>query len=465
MQSQPSIKAPLTGFAILAVLGPSIVWASEYIGSGEVILATRNGAIFGTGIIWVIISGIFLKFWIGMSGARYTVCTGEGMIDMFARMPGPRNWAVWIVLVAQFVSATIAIGSLATAAGVFLSSLLPVSYSIGGWIVTVFAFLIAWMGKFDLIKIVMSVMVFVMIVGVLWVAAVVFPGWDEFLRGFIPRIPAVPDWAIEQGVGSNPWKEILPLLGWGAGGFASQVFYSYWIIGAGYGAAKKDVFGKSADIVRLKDMGPEDGRRLLGWCRIVYYDSSFAIVLGTLITLGFMIAGAGVLGPAKLAPSGEKVALQLSGIFSSGWGSAGGFLFLLGGTAALIGTLVGQLAGWPRLLADAFRICIPAFAKKFTWIMQFRLFLVFFFLSNMIIVYSFNLRPVVLVKLGAILDGLLLTPLQALWIGVGLYVILPRLFKPEVGKMLRPNWVLGAGLVIAFLVFGYFCVVQLPAVF
>ncbi len=465
MQSQPSIKAPLTGFAILAVLGPSIVWASEYIGSGEVILATRNGAIFGTGIIWVIISGIFLKFWIGMSGARYTVCTGEGMIDMFARMPGPRNWAVWIVLVAQFVSATIAIGSLATAAGVFLSSLLPVSYSIGGWIVTVFAFLIAWMGKFDLIKIVMSIMVFVMIVGVLWVAAVVFPGWDEFLRGFIPRIPAVPDWAIEQGVGSNPWKEILPLLGWGAGGFASQVFYSYWIIGAGYGAAKKDVFGKSADIVRLKDMGPEDGRRLLGWCRIVYYDSSFAIILGTLITLGFMIAGAGVLGPAKLAPSGEKVALQLSGIFSSGWGSAGGFLFLLGGTAALIGTLVGQLAGWPRLLADAFRICIPAFARKFTWIMQFRLFLVFFFLSNMIIVYSFNLRPVVLVKLGAILDGLLLTPLQALWIGIGLYVILPRLFKPEVGKMLRPNWVLGAGLVIAFLVFGYFCVVQLPAVF
>ena len=55
-----SIKTPLTGLAVLAVLGPSIVWASEYIGSGEVILATRNGAIFGTGIIWVIISGILM---------------------------------------------------------------------------------------------------------------------------------------------------------------------------------------------------------------------------------------------------------------------------------------------------------------------------------------------------------------------------------------------------------------------
>jgi hypothetical protein len=217
--------------------------------------------------------------------------------------------------------------------------------------------------------------------------------------------------------------------------------------------------------LRLKDMDREDAVKLKGWCRIVYFDSSLAIVIGIVITLGFMIAGAGVLGPARLAPNGEKVALQLSGIFSSKWGSAGGFLFLLGGSAALIGTLVGQLAGWPRLLADSFRICIPGFARKLTWIMQFRLFLVFFFLSNMIIVYSFNLRPVVLVKLGAILDGLLLTPLQALWIGIGLYLVLPRLYKPEIGKMLKPGWPLGVGLAIAFLVFGYFCLIQLPAVF
>ena len=178
-----------------------------------------------------------------------------------------------------------------------------------------------------------------------------------------------------------------------------------------------------------------------------------------------MIAGAGVLGPEQMAPSGEHVAIQLSEIFSSRWGNAGGFLFLLGGTAALVATLVGQLAGWPRLLADSFRICIPAFNRRFKWLMQFRMFLAFFFLSNMVFVYSFNLRPVALVKLGAILDGLLLTPLQALWILIGLYVVMPRLYRPEIGKLLKPNWILGTGLVLAFLVFGYFCIVQLPAVF
>ncbi len=39
------IKSPPVGFAVLALVGPSMVWAAEYIGYGEVILATRTGTI------------------------------------------------------------------------------------------------------------------------------------------------------------------------------------------------------------------------------------------------------------------------------------------------------------------------------------------------------------------------------------------------------------------------------------
>ena len=128
-------------------------------------------------------------------------------------------------------------------------------------------------------------------------------------------------------------------------------------------------------------------------------------------------------------------------------------------------TQIGQLAGWPRLLADAVRLCIPAFGRRFSWKQQFRFFLVFFLFTNMVIVYTLGLQPVFLVKLGAILDGLLLTPLQALWVGLGLYVVLPRLFNEEVHDVLRPHWIFGVGLLLAFLVFGYFCLAQLPSVF
>jgi len=458
------IKIPPAGIGILFFVGPSLVWCSEYIGSGEVILATRTGSILGTSVLWAIIIGIFLKFWIGMSGARYTVCTGEGMIDMFARIPGPKHWAVWIVLVGQLIAATIAISSIASASGVFLSTLIPIPQHIGGWIITLLAFLIAWTSEFKWLKIIMSLLILLVILGVFYVAIRVFPGISAILEGIIPRQPEVPSWALSKGISANPWREILPLIGWGAGGFASQVWYSYWVIGAGYGNAKKDVYGKPADTEKLKSISVITARKIKGWCRVVSVDASVAMIIGIATTAGFLIAGAGVLGRMQIVPEGEEVAIQLSEIFASRWGSPGAILFMVGGIAALFSTQIGQLAGWPRLLADSFRICIPAFGKALKWKNQFRLFLIFFFLSNMIIVYTIGYKPVMLVKLGAILDGLLLTPLQAIWIFTGLYVVMPKFLHNHAWKILKPHWIYGAILIVAFIVFGYFCIYQIPRI-
>lgn len=459
------IKKPPVGLAVLALVGPSFVWAAEYIGSGEVILATRTGAILGTTVLWAIVLGIFLKFWIGMSGARYTVCTGEGMIDMFNRIPGPSHWAVWIVLVAQFASATISIGSIATAAGVFVNSIIPIRPTFAGWLVTFFALAVVWSGVFNILKIVMSIFVLIIVLGVLYVAAHVFPGFIEFLQSLLPHVPEVPKWAVSTAaVTDNPWKEILPLLGWGAGGFASQVWYTYWVLGAGYGAAAGRGYGKPADESMLKNMSRAVAEKIKGWCTVLYVDATLAMVIGIVVTCAFLIAGAGILRPAQIAPQGEQVAIELSKLFSSRWGSAGGFLFLLAGATALISTQVGQLAGWPRLLADSFRICIPGFNKKFTWKTQFRFFLLFFLCANMVIVFLFTEKPVFLVQISAILDGLLLTPLQAILVAVGLFVVMPKMLSKDAYDILRPSRFFAVGLIIAFLVFAYFCIFQIPEV-
>jgi Mn2+/Fe2+ NRAMP family transporter len=468
-------RPPKNGLGIILLVGPSIVWAAEYIGSGEVILATRTGAILGITVLWALVSGVFLKFWIGMSGARYTVCTGEGMIDMFERIPGPRHWAVWIVLVAQFISGTLAIGSVATAAGVFVSSLIPVGVvakntasilpTLCGWLVTFAAVGIVWSGAFNTLKIAMSILVLIIIFGVIYVAAHVMPGATELLQSFGLKVPAVPDWALRiEGVKPNPWKEILPLIGWSAGGFASQVWYTYWVLGAGYGAAAGRGYGIAADISALGRMSRETAEKIKGWFRVLYVDATLAMVVGIVVTSAFLIAGAGILRPNRIAPQGPQVAIELSQLFASRWGSIGGFLFMLAGAAALISTQIGQLAGWPRLLADAFRICIPGFDRRFSWKRQFRFFLLFFLCANMVIIFCFKERPVFLVQFSAILDGLLLTPLQAIWVAIGLFVVMPNLLSKEAQQVLKPNWIFAVGLVMAFLVFGYFCIFQMPSV-
>jgi Mn2+/Fe2+ NRAMP family transporter len=265
-------------------------------------------------------------------------------------------------------------------------------------------------------------------------------------------------------VSDNPWKEILPLLGWGAGGFASQVWYTYWVLGAGYGAAAGRKYGEPADVPSLRRMSRDAAEKIKGWCRVLYVDSSLAMIIGIVVTGAFFIAGAGILGPQQLAPEGNEVAFTLSKVFSDRWGPVGGFLFILAGATALISTNTGQLAGWPRLLADSFRICIPGVAKKFSWKTQFRFFLLFFLCANMVIVFFFEKSPVVLVKISAIFEGLLLTPLQAILVAVGLFVVMPKLLSAEAARVLRPNRIFAVGLIIAFLVFGYFCVVQMPSV-
>jgi Mn2+/Fe2+ NRAMP family transporter len=465
MEKGNSVESPPKGLAILAIVGPSLVWAGEFIGSGEVILATRVGAILGPTVLWAIVVGVLLKFWIGMAGARYTVCTGEGMIDMIARVPGPKNWGVWITLVAQLAAGTIAIGSLAAAAGIFVHSLLGISPIIAGWLVTLFALAVVWSNVFSFLKFFMSVFVVIIVVGVLYVSITVFPVFGTFLKGFLFDVPAVPEWALAMdGVQANPWREILPLLGWAAGGFASQVWYTYWVIGAGYGASAGRGYGKPADDTMLKNMSAATATKIKGWCRVVYADASLAMILGVVATGGFLIAGAGVLRPNHLAPEGPQVATTLATIFSARWGWFGGLLFMIAGACALIGTQIGQLAGWQRLLADSMRICFPKFNEKYEWKTQFRMFLGYFFLTSMIIVFSFGLKPVFLVKIAAIFDGLLLTPLQALWVFSGLYIVMPRLLSPDAKKILKPHWIFAFGLAAAFLVFGYFCIFQMPFV-
>ena len=463
MENARTIKTPPKGLAILAILGPSLIWAGEFIGSGEVILSTRVGAILGPTVLWAIVVGVVLKFWIGMAGARYTVCTGEGMIDMIARVPGPKNWGVWITLVAQSAAATISIGSIATAAGIFVHSLIGISPILAGWLVTVFALVVVWFNVFDFLKIIMSLLVVIIVLGVLYVSLTVFPGIGTILKGLLFDVPTVPDWAlVNNGVQANPWREILPLLGWAAGGFASQVWYTYWVIGAGYGASAGRGYGKPADEHMLKTMSVATAHKIKGWCHVVYADASLAMIIGVATTVGFLIAGAGVLRPNHLAPEGPQVATTLATVFSSQWGGMGGLLFMIAGACALIGTQIGQLAGWPRLFADTMRICFPRFDEKLEWKTQFRLFLGFFFFTSMIIVYSFGLKPVFLVKLAAILEGLLLTPFQALWVFLGLYVVMPKMLSADAKIVLKPHWIFAAFLTVAFLVFGYFCVFQMP---
>ncbi len=450
------------GLGVLALAGPSLIWCAEYIGSGEVILATRTGALFGTAALWAVAAAIVLKCSIGMIGARWTAVTGEGMIDLFDRIPGPRHWLVWVVLLLQLPAAVVSIGALARVAGVFLNSLLPLPHGplVWGLAASLFAAGVAWTGRFDLLKGVMSFFVMLIIAGATYVAVRTIPPLAEVAKGIVGLVPLeIPAWVPATSRVVSPSHEILPLMGWAAGGFASQVWYSYWVLGAGYGMAATGSCGKPADTTRLSGIDAGEAVRLRGWCRVVWADATLAACIGIVVTMAFMLAGAGVLRPAHLLPEGNQVAITLSTIFSENWGRGGAVLFLIAGSAAMVSTLIGQLSGWPRLLADCARIvCLP-FAR-IPWKVQFRGLLAFFIVTNALAAIVYD--PVKLVQLGGQLDGILLTPIQALALLVAFTCVLPRLMPRESFRVLRLGPLAILLLATATVVFGILCVLILP---
>ncbi|HRI86877.1 MAG TPA: Nramp family divalent metal transporter [Candidatus Hydrogenedentes bacterium] len=457
------IRTPPRGIALIMALGPGLVWCGEYIGSGEVLLATRAGAIFGFAVLWVPVLAIFSKYWIGLAGAHYTVTTGEGMIDMMARTPGPKNWVIWPVFIGQLLAGATSTAALAGLTGKLATYFLPnISPVLIGWIAVLLVISVVWSGKFEPLKQAMSLLVLLIIIGATVVAVRTWPGTANVLTGLFGfQIPQPPDWAVEKALSTKaPWMEILPLLGWAAGGFASQVWYTYWVMGAGYGMTGEGEVGRPADTERLRNITKEEANALLGWRRVVTFDATLALTIGIVVTSMFLLAGNGILRPAQIVPGGENVALDLARIFGEHWGRWGANLFILAALAAMISTMIGQFGGWPRLLADCGRVLFPG-TTRWPWKLRFRVILLSIAATNMGIIYSIGKQPEFLVQMSAILDGLLLTPLQAIAVGMTLYFVFPKMLNDEVRPMLRAHKVFIFGLALAFVVYTTFCVFKL----
>src|SRR5919108_3323990 len=97
------IREPPRGWERLRWLGPGFLWMISAAGSGELLFTPRVGALYGYALLWALLGAVLLKWFINREIGRYTVSTGETILAGFRRLPGPRAWAVWLILIPQLV--------------------------------------------------------------------------------------------------------------------------------------------------------------------------------------------------------------------------------------------------------------------------------------------------------------------------------------------------------------------------
>jgi Mn2+/Fe2+ NRAMP family transporter len=122
---KPTTLPPQTFLAKLKHLGPGILLAAAAIGSGELILTPRAGALYGLSVGWVIVVSIVYKLTLTLGLARYTIATGEDIFEGYSHLPGPRNWFVWVLAVV-FLLGAVGYSGIALACGSALFALCPV---------------------------------------------------------------------------------------------------------------------------------------------------------------------------------------------------------------------------------------------------------------------------------------------------------------------------------------------------
>ncbi|MGH2793417.1 MAG: Nramp family divalent metal transporter [Actinomycetota bacterium] len=438
-RESPSVPEPPVGWQRLAWLGPGFLWMVSAAGSGELLFTPRVGALYGYQLLWALLIAVSLKWFVNREIGRYAVCTGENLVRGFARLPGPRGWAVWAIVVPQVAVAVATIAGLAGSAATALVLVLPGDLRI--WTTGAVAgstALVIWGRYAGVERVAVAIAV---ALGLASVAAAVSVGPDisAMGSGLRPRVPSEVD------IG-----EILPWLGFMLSGAAGMIWYSFWVIAKGYGAPA----GASTD----GQNGAEREQRLRGWLRQMTLDNSVAVIGTLVLAVAFLILGTELLRPAGLVPEEEKIAEVLGRLLGDVWERVGFWFMVLAIFVGFWDTVLSDQDGFGRMFESGARHFQSALRLPTSWLRTDRLrnSIVVILLGVIpLILYLVVREPVGLLKLAGAIEAVHI-PLVA-----GLTLYLNRRQLPEA---LRPGKVATTGTILAsvfFLAFAAYFLVDI----
>lgn len=299
----------------LAFFGPAAVVASISVGAGETVLAVRTGAWAGYGLLWLILlaaltKNLFLQYALG----RYTVVTGEYLGDAWARVPGPRGWFLWFILLIEVTMAPFFVAAIAGACG--------------GLMKTIFGFgdPRLWGAFFALVAIALGIGVSygkmerqqilicgVLVLGTLIGAIISSPSLLEILKGAFSfgYIPPYPDW-----VQSDPnfvqrpkLLELATVFGYIGGSMTVYVVYPHWTSLHKWGMTGSPQIEDIRDFARARGavyLSPDqkEVQKANTHLTSIRWDVGMGAFVLLFVSCAFLIAGAAVLHPRHLLPGG-----------------------------------------------------------------------------------------------------------------------------------------------------------------
>lgn len=432
-------QPPRSWKSYLKNLGPGLTWmAAGAGGAGELLLPPRIGSLYGYTFLWAIVAAVILKWFMTREVGRFATITGASLMQGFRTLPGPRNWAIWLIVIPQLAVAVASIGGLASSAATAVILFAPGSVTLWMAVIITLTTTFLLLGAYSTLERAATVLAILLALIAIVAAITVFPAPADLLAGLQPRLPAETD-----------YTEVLPWLSFVLAGAAGMIWYSYWLPASQYGTQPPE---EREQVPEASAYADEQRQKIRGWLREMNIDLTFGVVGGFLIVCAFLILGAELLQPEGVVPEKDEVARVLGRLFGDIWGRVGFWIMVVGVLIGFTATVLTNQDGWARLLSDGSNIILRALGVKGKWAAQPTLrkgFLILLLGAGPVLLYLLIGEPVALVQLAGIIE--------AIHIPIILFLTL-YLNTHRIPADLRPSLVSKIGAVLAGVFFIGFAV-------
>ena len=376
-------------------VGPGFIIASVTIGSGELVWASRAGAVFGYGMLWCfLLAGIFKALQVYSAG-RYLVLTGEHPMTSWSKMPGPRYWFPLLIALPTLAVMPIAFSAISEILGGYLHVLSGGGDGepLGGfghrelrenaWATAVLSgcFLLALVSTLNALEKI-SALVLAMVVGCVLVAVLVSrPDLLGILEGMVvPRVSQYESWVTSRSsefVGRSPWLEVALYLTAVGGGTYDYVGYiglmreKKWGLSAA-GVTSRETIAEA--IGQPGDAGKKQLARARTWLRAPLIDTAISFSAVVIVTLMFAVLGSELLHERELIVENNDLLSQQETFLTTLHPSLK-WIYRTGVFLAFIGTLYGAFAIYQQTMLESVRALrdhemSPRAVRFFRWAMM-----------------------------------------------------------------------------------------------
>jgi Mn2+/Fe2+ NRAMP family transporter len=301
----------------LQALGPGILFAGAAIGVSHLVQSTRAGASYGFSLLWAVLLVLLCKYPFFQYAHRYTVATGESLLEGYARLG---RWALGAFMLVVVGSSFITTAAVTVVTAGLMGALLGVNLSLSVLSLILLAGILVLLGfgHYHLLDRGMKVMVLVL--GVLTLVAVGM----AFAHG-----PAGDPAVLAPGI-------------WNLGGLTFLLALMGWM------PAPLDIGAWSSLWVLEKNQEGADRTTMDG----AMFDFNLGYFAATILAVAFLSCGALIMfgTGVEFSASGTSFSRQLIDMYASALGAWSRWIISVVAFITMFSTTITVVDGYARTL-------------------------------------------------------------------------------------------------------------------